>query len=269
MIEKRIAVLYICTGKYVVFWKEFYLSCKEKFLTKSHKEFFVFTDSESLYNEENDLCIHRIFQKNLGWPGNTLMRFDMFISQKERIKNFDYIFFINANAEFVCNVTEQEFLPDTEDIVVVQHPAFEKTDKYMFPYERRKKSTAYIPYCDGKEYVTGGVNGGTASAFLDMTEILANRINVDKKNGITAIWHDESHLNRYIAYCRSYKLLPPSNCYTEGYNLGYEPVILMRDKRKYFDVMKFKKNIVYIWLCGLYRHIMYCYMKTKDLFGDF
>ena len=34
-------------------------------------EYYVFTDSPQLYDEENNEHIHRIKQKNLGWPDNT------------------------------------------------------------------------------------------------------------------------------------------------------------------------------------------------------
>ena len=76
----RIAVLYICTGEYSVFWKDFYNSFEEKFLVDHDKEYFVFTDAENLFGTANKR-IHLIYQENLGWPGNTLFRFKMFLTQ--------------------------------------------------------------------------------------------------------------------------------------------------------------------------------------------
>ena len=96
----RVAVLYICTGRYSVFWEEFYRSMEKYFLKESKIEYFVFTDTDKLYDEENNNRIHRIRQDNLGWPGNTLFRFRMFVGIKERLKDFDYLFFLNANT--VC-----------------------------------------------------------------------------------------------------------------------------------------------------------------------
>ena len=266
MENKSIAILYVCTGKYTVFWKEFYISCMERFIPEYHKEFFVFTDAASVYNEEQDEGIHRIYQKNLGWPGNTLMRYEMFMQLKEKISIFDYTVFFNANTYFVKTVTAEEFLPHKEGIVVAQHPAFTHTDRYMFPYERHKKSTAYIPYSLGKDYVTGSVNGGKTDAYFEMVAILRNRTNDDLQNGITAIWHDESQLNKYIADCDDYRLLSPSYCYTEGIDFGYEPIIMMRDKNRYFSVTKLKKNMIYIWWCGAKRHAVYAVLKTRDFF---
>ena len=81
-----IAILYICTGKYSVFWKEFYRSMEKYFLRNSEVEYFVFTDADKLYDEEKNARIHRIRQENLGWPGNTLFRFRMFVSIKEKLE---------------------------------------------------------------------------------------------------------------------------------------------------------------------------------------
>ena len=48
----QIAILYICTGKYVVFWKDFYQSFEKKFLKKSEVEYFVFTDAAYIYGSK-------------------------------------------------------------------------------------------------------------------------------------------------------------------------------------------------------------------------
>ena len=53
-----IAVLYICTGKYVAFWEKFYKSFEENFLKNSQVEYFVFTDAENLYQQQENPRIH-------------------------------------------------------------------------------------------------------------------------------------------------------------------------------------------------------------------
>ena len=42
----KVGILYICTGKYIVFWEEFYKSCQKYFLSDSEcvKQYYVFTD---------------------------------------------------------------------------------------------------------------------------------------------------------------------------------------------------------------------------------
>ena len=60
---KKVAVLYIATGKYVRLWPGF-LESAEKYLLKSCEvEYFVFTDVDHLAEEEDNPRIHRIFQE--------------------------------------------------------------------------------------------------------------------------------------------------------------------------------------------------------------
>ena len=234
----NVAILYICIGEYSIFWKDFYDSFEEKFLSNCHKEYYVFTDNMELYknNEDN---VHIIEQKNLGWPGNTLFRFKMFLTQKQQLLKFDYIFFLNANAVCMKEVGE-EFLPHVESLLFVQHPGFYNVPNYRFPYDRNKKSSAYIPYKKGNVYVTGAINGGKSKGFLQMCEELSREIDMDYERGIIALWHDESHINKYILNRSDYKLLPPSYIYTEGKTLPFSPIILARDKNKFININKIK-----------------------------
>ena len=263
--KKSVALLYVCTGRYAVLWEKFYQSFENFFLPEYGKEYFVYTDQDKIYDEDKNPCIHRIKQENLGWPGNTLMRFEMFLRCKEQLEKFDYIFFMNANAMCVANVNASDILPEKDEIVVVQHPNFIHTNKYLYPYERNKKSTAYIPYDKGKCYVIGAMNGGTATAYLKMVEELKLRTEQDLSHSIVAIWHDESQLNHYIAYSDNYRLLNPSFCYPEGWNIPYKPFIVMRDKDKYFSVKKIKKNNMIIIKDGIKRRFVYMFLRVSDL----
>ncbi len=95
----KIGILYICTGKYSIFWKKFYSSMEKNFIVDAEKHYFVFTDSPDIEFEKENRRIHRIYQEDLGWPNNTLMRFHMFLKQEKELVNMDYLFFFNAN----CN----------------------------------------------------------------------------------------------------------------------------------------------------------------------
>lgn len=244
----KIAILYICTGEYVVFWKEFYQSFELKFLPQIQKEYFVFTDAEQLYGESlgdtpaNN--IHKIYQENLDWPGNTLFRFKIFATITDKLKEFDYIFFANANLVCIEEVTET-ILPMREDLLVVQHPGFFDKPPYRFPYDRHKESKAYIPYDKGSVYVCGGVNGGKAEAYIHLITELHNRVEDDYARGVIAEWHDESQLNKYILEHTNYKMLPPSYCYPQGWKIPYRQIMMVRDKSEYINVHEIKKRKKY------------------------
>lgn len=232
----RIAIIYICTGKYLAFWEGFYKSFEQNFLKESRIEYFVFTDASSLYGEEGNDRIHRICQENLGWPGNTLFRFQMFGTVKEQLQEYDFVFFLNSNMECVKPITEEEFLPCREELLVVQHPGYYRSSVYRFPYERKKRSKACILRGKGKHYVFGAINGGKADAYLKMAQELEKDIQADYEKGVIAKWHDESHLNYYVWKHENYKLLSPAYAYPEGWRLPFDEKIRVLDKSRRIEL---------------------------------
>ena len=175
----KVAVLYICTGKYIAFWQEFYESAEQYLLPGCEVHYFVFTDAPSLYGEEDNPRIHRCPQKAYSWPFSTLLRFEIFLSREEELKAFDYIFFFNANAQFTTTITPEMFLPRAdrgEHLLVVQHPAFYNKPNYEYTYDRNPRCRAFIPMGLGKYYVCGGINGGETAAFLKLCHTLDRRI---------------------------------------------------------------------------------------------
>lgn len=239
----KIAILYICTGKYDVFWKEFYESYEENFLQESKKEYFVFTDADYLLYEDKCDRIHKIYQERLGWPYDTLMRFSMFDSIAQQLEKFDYVFFMNANCKCVKKITEDEFLPKEKEILVVQHPGEFNKKPSKYSYDRNPESTAYIPKGEGKYYICGGINGGKSQAYLSLIKELKNNVQIDLDKNVIAKWHDESHINHYIYVHDNWEMLSPSYCYAEDWRLPFEAKILVREKSNYIDAngMKYGK----------------------------
>lgn len=231
----RIGILYICTGKYEIFWKDFYLSAERHFMHNQSytREYYVFTDCPKIYDEENNLHIHRIKQKNLGWPNNTLKRFHIFLQIKQQLlKETDFLFFCNANLFFKQNIGD-EIIPPKEinQLVGTIHPGFYKSCNTEFTYERNPNSKAYIPEGEGTHYYAGGFSGGYTEAYLQLCETIKSWVDSDNSNNITAIWHDESHINKYFL-SNPPLTLTPAYLYPEGWIIPFEEVIMIRDKNK-------------------------------------
>ncbi len=227
----RVAILYVCTGRYEIFWKDFYLTAEKYFLPRANKTYYVFTDAESIFQEDSE-TVKKVYQESLGWPGNTLFRFKMFAKFAKELETFDYVFFFNANAVFLQEINE-DILPN-DGLLVVQHPVYYNKPRRKFPYDQNPESLAYIPKNKGDVYVVGGVNGGTGKDYTKLILDLERNIDIDYQKGIIALWHDESHLNKYILN-HPYKLLDPSYVFPEGYEkkLSLDKKILIRDKEKY------------------------------------
>ncbi|MGN1063096.1 MAG: family 6 glucosyltransferase [Alphaproteobacteria bacterium] len=192
----KIAVLYIATGRYIVFWPKFYESAQRHFLPQYEKHYFIFTDDTTIDFPDNVTRVERAWHP---WPLDTLDRFEMFLSIQDQLKKYDYIYFFNANAEVVSDVGTEVFPSADQGIMVTWHPGYYRLKNPAdYPYDRNEHSTAYIPMGAGKYYVQGGFNGGRTQDVLKMYRLLHQDVQENIRRQITARWHDESHLNHYI-----------------------------------------------------------------------
>ncbi len=194
----KVGILVIALGRYTEFWHELYESCEKYFLPKWEKEYYVFTDASDL-KYRNKKNVHPIYQKKLGWPFDTMMRFEMFLSQKEHLKKLDYLYFLNINLICIKPIGD-EILPTSynDGLMVCTHAGYYTKPIETYPYERNPNCKAYVPMGEGKHYAPGGFNGGTSAAFLALSEECSKNVRIDLQNRIIAQWHDESHLNKYI-----------------------------------------------------------------------
>lgn len=224
----KIAILYICTGKYNQFFDGFYHSCEELFLkNQARKEYFVFTDDMSLSQADN---VHLFRRECQGFPMDSLLRFDIFLQVKQQLLNCDYTLFFNANALFV-RPTGMELLPSEGDGLVAGVWKRNLNAPMFYPYERNKRSTAYIPPRQGPyKYYGGFFNGGKTIPFVTMAEELANNTRIDLERGIIARVHDESHLNSYL-HQHGCTALPKEYIIPEEFLKPTDtPYVVLRDK---------------------------------------
>ena len=192
---KKVAILYISTGKYIKFWDNFYKEMEKYFLPNHEKTYFLFTDHDSIKVGKNVIKVH---QDQLPWPYITLKRFHFFDGIKDQLKKYDYIYFLNGTMLPVDFVTEEIFPTKEQEIMVTLHPGYFKGKPEHLPYDRNSKSNAYIPKDSGKYYAMGGFNGGTSEGFLKLIETLKEWTDMDLANKVIPAWHDESMLNRYL-----------------------------------------------------------------------
>lgn len=193
----KIAILYICTGKYNLFFDGFFKSAEKYLLTESEKHYFVWTDDDHLADNLKNVTI--LHKECAGFPADSLFRFEMFMQVEDELKKYDYIYFFNSNAQFLKLVGE-EVLPDETSLAMgIWRGTREHQHPMLYPYERNKKSLAYVaPYKPPYTYFMGGLNGGTSEKYLEMIRILSRNIRDDYERGIIAKFHDESHINAYM-----------------------------------------------------------------------
>lgn len=206
--KPAIGFLVMATGSYTQFIEPLVASTEKYVLPDYDKTFFVFTDGDLQTSRKN---IVRVEQKRLGWPFDTLKRFEVYLKHKDVFKHMDYVFGIDADMLFVGDV-RQEIL---SDLVGTRHFAYARYPRKYFPYETAKKSRARVASNEGRYYYCGGFYGGRYDRVIKMLESLVSAIDDDLSRDVIAQWHDESHLNRYFIDTTPTRILPGNYCIAE------------------------------------------------------
>jgi len=217
----KIGLLIIATNKYTQFLQPLIESADNFFLRGFDITYFVFTNQE--INISSARNIVKINVEHKEWPWMTLGRYKIFSNNSEKLSEMDYLFYCDADMRFVNHVG-QEILSER---VVTQHPGF--LGGRGTP-ETNPISTACIYPHEKLQYFAGGFNGGDKSEYLKMSKTISQNIDKDLEKNFIAIWHDESHINRYMIDNPPTKILDPSYCYPESWNLPFDKKLLALDK---------------------------------------
>lgn len=215
----NVGLLVMATGKYIQFVGPL-IESAEKYFCKNHQvTYFVFTDQEPIFFPNTVYA----YQSRLGWPYDTMHRYHTYQKNWELFKDQDYLFACDADMLFVSPVGD-EILGER---VATLHPGFVGK---RGSYETNPLSKACVRRKEGKCYYAGGFYGGSKEAFSHILQTNIRHIDEDLKRGLIAVWHDESHWNRYCIDYPPTVVLSPSYCYPESWNLPYEKKLLALDK---------------------------------------
>lgn len=220
--KRKIGLLVIATNKYVRFLDNLLQSADKHFLENEDVTYFVFTNNDDLTINCNRNVV-KINIEHKPWPYMTLLRYEIFNDNNESLNDMDYLYYCDADMLFVGDFGGEII----GDRVATQHPGF--CGGRGTP-ETRPNSLAYIAPHEQMQYFAGGFNGGSKLEFLNMCETISNNIKKDLENNIIAIWHDESHMNRYFINNPPTVILSPSYCYGELMNIPFQKKLISLDK---------------------------------------
>lgn len=161
------------------------------------------------------------------WPSPTLMRYHLFLNEEEKLKEYDQIFYMDADMRVVADIGDEIL---SNGLTAAEHPMYSLRQEYVPPYEPNSNSTAYIKRPgkvvvdeNGKPrfkpyYYAGGFQGGLSKEFIKAMRVMKKNIDIDfEKINYIAIWNDESHWNKYLAdYKEPDIVLSPSYIYPDS-----------------------------------------------------
>ena len=223
----KILILTIATNKYIQFVERLYDNIEDNFLNGHQIQGLLFTDHD--VETSDNIKVSQIEHED--WPMPTLKRYNYFIKEKEYISQFDYCYYFDGDMGIGGKVGDEVL----GDLVATMHPYQSFYPKEQRTYDRNPKSLAYVPAGqEGELYYAGGFNGGSTKRFLEMAEVLADRVTKDLENDVIALWHDESQMNRYLIDNPPTLSLTPSYCFAEeqmhNSDYPYEPKIIALTK---------------------------------------
>jgi histo-blood group ABO system transferase len=202
----KVGLLIIATNKYIDFLQPL-ISSADQFLLSNHDvTYFIFTNQEIEINSKRNVV--KIDVQHREWPWMTLGRYKIFSENSEIISKMDYLYYSDVDMRFESEVGDEIL----SDLVATQHPGYYGSRGTP---ETNIKSLAYVSENESMQYFAGGFNGGTTKEYLKMSKKISDNIDIDYSNGIIAVWHDESHMNRYFINNTPTKILDPSYCCPE------------------------------------------------------
>lgn len=219
MNKYKVAVIAICLNE--PYWQYIgrMIESARKFFLKGHEvDYFVWSDMPSLEGAT-------VFPTEpMEWPLPTLHRYHLFLKQEEKLMEYDYVFYVDADMLFVSRVGD-EILGN--GLTAAQHPMYALSKMYIPPYEPNKNSHSYIPRVGhikveaGKKrfepiYAAGGFQGGLTMDFIKAMKDMKDSIDKDFSNNYIPIWNDETAWNAYLFKNPPAVVLNPSYVYPDS-----------------------------------------------------
>lgn len=224
-----VGIVMIATNNYLNLWKMSVQSLEKKLnFSDISISVYLFTDQAKEATSWIEANLSKISVKviavpNYRWPAATLIRYRLIV-ESQNLFTEPILMYLDSDME-VLNDFGRQLLQEIDGhrMCLVIHPGYARGAgrwdtwlksphiifrdlKLLFSgqiqagaWERRKASKAYVPRRKRKTYVHGAIWLGLRSEFIQMCKILSERIDIDHANAITAVWHDESHLNWFAA----------------------------------------------------------------------
>lgn len=208
----HICLMIVATAGYPPFARRLIESARKYFAPDHRRHFMVFTDQPEAFAGIPDpgdvTCLSIVHQP---WPAMTLNRYQMIMDRSDCLASFDLLLYCDADMLFIGEVPFDLF----GSVTAVLHPGYAASPRRALPYENRASSCASVLPHEGNRYFCGGVQGGAPAEYLAAAGAMLAAIERDRQCGIVAVWHDESHWNRYLIDHPPKTILPPLFCWPE------------------------------------------------------
>ncbi|XP_076012297.1 N-acetyllactosaminide alpha-1,3-galactosyltransferase-like isoform X2 [Genypterus blacodes] len=212
-----VALTVFAVGRYLdAYLKTFLISAEKHFMPGLPVMYYVLTDLPEKMPKVNLAAQRNIklikVEMHSRWQDISMMRMKTLseLIESDIRHCCPYVFCFDVDQVFKGRFGS-EVLGDS---VALLHAHYYKLPKDMFTYDRNPKSKACM--MTGDYYYHAAIFGGLWRTVRTITETCYLNIMEDKLNNVEALWHDESHLNKYYLMHKPTKLLSPEYCWDES-----------------------------------------------------
>ncbi|XP_078741321.1 N-acetyllactosaminide alpha-1,3-galactosyltransferase-like, partial [Lampetra fluviatilis] len=196
--------------------KDFLDSAEMHFLVGHRVTYYVVTDQPARIPQvalaANRAIVPVKVEKRPRWQDICMDRFKTIGELAETTaRDESYLFCLDVDLRFTARWGPEVL----SDRVAVLHTWFFKARPSAFTYERRVESAARVAPGEGDYYYHASVFGGRRATVAEAARAVFAGVARDRRAGVEAVWHDESHLNRYLIDVKPSKVLSPEYCWDE------------------------------------------------------
>ncbi|XP_026176328.1 N-acetyllactosaminide alpha-1,3-galactosyltransferase-like [Mastacembelus armatus] len=216
-IHSTVALTVFAVGRYLdAYLKTFLTSAEQHFMMGLPVTYYVFTDVPHQVPEiqlapQRSLKVIKV-EKHSRWQDISMMRMKTIadVIESEIRHHFRYVFCFDVDQVFKGRFGSEAL----GDSVALLHAHYYKLPKERYTYDRNPKSKAFME--TGDFYYHAAIFGGLCESVKKMADECYLSIMEDKINNVEALWHDESHLNKYFWLNKPSRLLSPEYCWDES-----------------------------------------------------
>uniref|UniRef100_UPI0037E7516F alpha-1,3-galactosyltransferase 2-like isoform X2 n=1 Tax=Semicossyphus pulcher TaxID=241346 RepID=UPI0037E7516F len=209
-----VALTVFAVGRYLdAYLKTFLNSSEHHFMLGLPVTYYVFTDSPEKMPDiklapQRKIKVRKV-QKHSRWQDISMMRMKTIadVIESDIRHHSTHVFCFDVDQAFTGRFGSEAL----GDSVALLHAYFYHLPREKFTYDRNPKSRAFME--TGDFYYHAAVFGGSWKSVKALTEACYQNIMEDKKNNVEALWHDESHLNKYLWLHKPSRVLSPEYCW--------------------------------------------------------
>ncbi|XP_051270556.1 alpha-1,3-galactosyltransferase 2-like isoform X2 [Dicentrarchus labrax] len=215
-----VALTVFAVGRYLdAYLSTFLNSSEHHFMVDLPVTYYVFTDNPEKMPDiklapQRSIKVIKV-ERHARWQDISMMRMKAIsgVIESDIRHRCTHVFCFDVDQVFTGRFGSEAL----GDSVAVLHAYYYRLPRMWYTYDRNLKSKAYME--NGDFYYHAAVFGGSWRSVKALTEACYQSIMEDKENGVEALWHDESHLNKYMWLHKPSRVLSPEYCWDTS--IGY------------------------------------------------